>query len=244
MPMAKMLEWLKYLDSPFTAEAVFDLLPGVAYFIKDREGRYVVVNQTLADRCAMGKKERLLGKTALEAYPAHLGQIFHQQDMQVIQTAKALRNELELHLDEAGTTCWCLTDKLPLCNSHGTANGLVGISRDLQAPQETTIEYTPLATALKYARGHLADRFSVKDFAAKAKLSPYQLDQRLRALFHLTAGQLLLKWRMEQAVTQLRETDSSIADISSACGYADQSAFTRQFRRATGFTPLQFRQVR
>ena len=38
-----------------TTEALFDALPDVVFFIKDTAGRYVRVNQTLADRCAGGE---------------------------------------------------------------------------------------------------------------------------------------------------------------------------------------------
>jgi len=60
----------------------------------------------------------------------------------------------------------------------------------------------------------------------------YRFEQRIRKIFHLTAGQLLQKTRMEAAVGRLRESDESIASVALDCGYSDQSAFTRQFRQA------------
>lgn len=35
------------------AEVLFDLLPDVVFFLKDTEGRYTSVNQTLAQRCGV-----------------------------------------------------------------------------------------------------------------------------------------------------------------------------------------------
>ena len=46
------------------------------------------------------------------------------------------------------------------------------------------------------------------------------------------------------AALALLTGDSSIADIAHACGYADHSAFTRQFRRSTGFSPREYRALR
>jgi AraC-like DNA-binding protein len=37
--------------------------------------------------------------------------------------------------------------------------------------------------------------------------------------------------------------EASVADIAQACGYADHSAFTRQFRATTGVTPSEYRQL-
>ena len=41
--------------SPF--EALFDSLADVVFFIKDIEGRYVVVNETLLKRCGLADKQ-------------------------------------------------------------------------------------------------------------------------------------------------------------------------------------------
>ncbi|MGB5630828.1 MAG: helix-turn-helix transcriptional regulator, partial [Woeseiaceae bacterium] len=62
--------------------------------------------------------------------------------------------------------------------------------------------------------------------------------------FGLTTGQWVLKTRISHASRVLVETDLPIADIALEAGYADQSAFTRQFRRSTGLSPSAYRRVR
>jgi AraC-like DNA-binding protein len=81
----------------------------------------------------------------------------------------------------------------------------------------------------------------VTELARRAGLSVYQFERRIRRIFRMTAGQLIRKARMEAALQRLREDDSSIAAIASACGYSDQSAFTRQFRRTVGCSPTEYR---
>jgi hypothetical protein len=54
------------------AERLFDALPDVVFFIKDRMGRHARVNQTLADRCAGGEKSRLIGRRPGEVFPPGL----------------------------------------------------------------------------------------------------------------------------------------------------------------------------
>jgi AraC-like DNA-binding protein len=46
---------------------------------------------------------------------------------------------------------------------------------------------------------------------------------------------------MEAALQRLRATRGSIAEVASACGYADQSAFTRAFRQTVGYSPSEYR---
>jgi AraC-like DNA-binding protein len=84
----------------------------------------------------------------------------------------------------------------------------------------------------------------VAELARRAGLSAYQFERRMKRIFNLSAGQLLQKVRLEAALSRLRETDASIAEIASACGYSDQSAFTRRFHRTVGMSPSEYRQRR
>lgn len=79
----------------------------------------------------------------------------------------------------------------------------------------------------------------------KSAESPSQLLASLADPFtvQITPGQLLQKVRMDAAVRSLRESGAAIATIAQDCGYSDQSAFTRQFRQTTGFSPLEYRQA-
>ncbi|WP_189659214.1 helix-turn-helix domain-containing protein, partial [Pseudomonas amygdali] len=46
---------------------------------------------------------------------------------------------------------------------------------------------------------------------------------------------------IEHACVLLDTTTLSITNIASSCGYADHSAFTRQFKSATHIKPMQYR---
>jgi AraC-like DNA-binding protein len=81
----------------------------------------------------------------------------------------------------------------------------------------------------------------VEELARRAGLSPDRFSRRVRALFGLSASQLVIKVRVDAARRRLRETDVPIVRIALACGYCDQSAFTRQFKAVTGLTPAQYR---
>ena len=49
---------------------LLDAIPGVVFFVKDLEARYVLVNLTLAQRGGFESVAELLGKTAEEVFPA------------------------------------------------------------------------------------------------------------------------------------------------------------------------------
>jgi AraC-like DNA-binding protein len=230
------------LAAPFTAEELFDCLTDTVYFVKNRRGEYVVVNRTLADRCGVRNKCELLGRTCKDVFPAPLGLAYAEQDEAVFRSGQPLRDQLELHLYPSGQTGWCLTNKLPLFGADGQVVGLFGMSHDVHLPSEVG-EYTPVAEAIRLVRQDLDCRLTVGELAEAVGLSAYQLDHRVRRLFRLTASQLLVKIRMDEAARKLRETDRPIALIAADCGYADQSAFARQFKATTGYTPGEYRRT-
>jgi AraC-like DNA-binding protein len=234
-------ELFSQLAEPFTGEALFDCLPDLVFFIKNLRCQYVVVNQTLVERCGRRTKNELIGRRADELFPPPLGKNYRTQDESVLRSGLAILNRLELHFYPSGGRGWCLTNKLPLCNSRGKAVGLVGISKDLRSANERGEDYSAVAKVVQHIQTSFSEPLRVKDLAARAGFSGYQFEQRIRKIFQITAGQFIQKTRMEAAVKRLRETNDSIASVALDCGYSDQSAFTRQFREIVGLPPSVYR---
>ncbi|HEX8914636.1 MAG TPA: AraC family transcriptional regulator [Humisphaera sp.] len=229
---------------PLALAPLFDRLPDIVFFVKDAAGRYAAVNQTLVDRLRARTKAALLGRTAADVFPAPLGESYRRQDLAIARSGRPLLDRLELHVYPSGATGWCLTHKLPLAGADGRVVGVCGLSRDLAAPAGESDEYRGLAGALDRLHADFAEPITIPDLARSAGLSPYQFDRRVRKLFGLSAGQLLDKVRLDEAVRLLRETDEPVAAVALACGYGDQSAFARRFRQSTGLTPREFRNAK
>jgi len=230
------------IETSSFVEELFDRVPDVVFFVKDLHGRYRVVNQTLVTRCGGRSKNDLLDRTAREVFPAPLGIRFLEQDLAVCRTGSAITLQLELHLYPTRLEGWCLTDKIPLRDHEGVVVGLAGISRDLHPTGEDAEGFAELAAVLDHTRDRFGSQLRVEDLARIAGLSIYQLNRRLRLLFGITASQLLTKTRIDAASAMLRTTSRPVADIAHACGYFDQSAFSRVFRRTAGLTPRQYRE--
>jgi AraC-like DNA-binding protein len=230
------------LDTTNFVEELFDRVPDVVFFIKDVRGRYRSVNQTLVARCGARSKGDLVGRTAQEVFPRPLGSRFLEQDLAVCRGGSPITQQLELHLYPTRIEGWCLTDKIPLRADDGEVIGVSGISRDLQSATENSVGLAELAAVLDHARAHYGGRLRVDDLARIAGFSVYQLNRRLRMVFGITASQLVAKTRIDAASEMLRGSPRSIADVAHACGYFDQSAFSRVFRRTVGVTPQQYRE--
>jgi len=231
----------KILEEPSFAEILFDRIPDVVFFIKDRGGRYVVVNQTLVTRCGRRNKNDLLGQTARQVFPSPLGNRFFEQDRRVLASGIPIVQNLELHLYPTRIEGWCLTDKLPLSGDDGQITGIAGISRDLQSPGVDAGHLAEVASALDHIHSNYESEIRVEELAEVCGLSVYQLNRRLRRIFGITVSQVITKSRIDAASEMLRDGIIPIAEVAHSCGYFDQSAFSRVFRKTVGLTPRQYR---
>jgi PAS domain S-box-containing protein len=93
--------------SPGMLEQLFDHIPETVFFVKDTEGRYLAVNQSLVERCGMREKGELIGKHVRDIFPGHLAERYAGQDEQVLRTGRALVDHLEVHWYERRRQDWC-----------------------------------------------------------------------------------------------------------------------------------------
>ncbi len=229
---------------PFLCGDLFDGIPDTVFFVKDAGGRYAAANLVLARRTGFQHGDALLGLRADEVFPGELGRRISRQDRSILDGARSIRGELELHLYANGEEGWCLTWKEVLRDRGGKVIGLVGLSRDVRGFDHTSAETEALSRALQQARLRPDLTTKVGDLASAAGLSPFQLDQRTRIMFGLSAGQFLTRLRLDQASESLRTSGETLSQIALDCGYADQSAFAKQFRKTVGVSPGQYRRMR
>jgi AraC-like DNA-binding protein len=229
------------LGLPFPGLELFDRVADTVFFIKDQEARYIAVNEPLVHRCKLADKRDLIGRKASEVFSAPLGERFEAQDLKVIAEGLSIRGRMERHLYPDGREGWCLTWKEPLIDASGVIRGLAGISRDAPALSGSAPVSTALSATLAYIDDHLDEPLRIPDLAARAGLSPFQFDQRIRTIFGFSAGQYLSRLRIDRACDRLRHSDALLSELALECGYADQAAFTRQFHKTVGLTPGAYR---
>ena len=233
---------IRAVDLP-ALESLFDALNDVAFFVKDREGRYLSVNHTLVRRCGLRTKDQIIGKTALEVHPRPLAHTYMVQDRAVIDTGIALHRHLELHLYPTRSRGWCLTSKTALRDEAGIIIGLAGTSQDLGLADEQHPVYRKIADIAAHIRANYQTNVSMEELATGAGLSLSRVERLFQRVFHYSPRQLLLQSRLNGAMALIEEPEErSIADIAHACGYTDHSAFSRQFKAHTGMSPTQYRE--
>ena len=227
--------------------AVADVLattPHVMFCIKGVDGTYLAANQAFADRAGVAGPGDVVGKVAADLFPADLVERYSEQDDEVMLTGRTLSNELEVITRPDGTSGWFLTSTSRGRDDDGQPAGIVTVSIDQRTAVDGTAPHRRLAAAVDMARTRFAEQLTVGEMAAAADMTVTQLERTARKVLGLSPKQLILRFRLEAALRLLVDTDDAIAAIASRCGYYDQSAFTRHFKRTVGVSPAVYRSTR
>lgn len=97
---------------------------------------------------------------------------------------------------------------------------------------------------LLYVEEKLETRIRNRDLAAVARLSEFHFNVAFRNSIGQSPHDYILQRRVERAQGLMLASDKTLAEIADECGLADQSHFTRLFRRFVGESPAAWRRAR
>jgi len=228
---------------------LLDFLPDVLAWVKDRQGRYLWVNRAFLVQYSLdhqseddeGSVASVLGKTDHDLSPAFLADQFRLDDEQVLAGHRIV-NRLERVGDARGTTAWHVTDKIPVADAKGVIIGTAGITRAAEPASSLDATAPGFGPALAHMRAHFHHEITNRRLASMSNMSLRAFERRFRATFHLTPQRFLRKLRLRLASRALVYTEESLSKIALSCGFADQSHFSREFRRQFGRTPREYRE--
>jgi AraC family transcriptional regulator len=84
-------------------------------------------------------------------------------------------------------------------------------------------------------------RLTLAELARQARLHPVYLSRAFRDHVGRSLSQCLTDARVRYAARRLQDPSATLTDIALDAGFADQSHFTRVFKRETGMTPGAYR---
>lgn len=153
---------------------VIDIDPNFI-FAKDREGRFTLVNQAVAD--AYGTTvEGVIGKTDAEFNPNREEvEFFRRMDQDVMDTKQERFIPEERITDAQGKVRWLQTVKRPIVAMDGSANQVLGASTDITKRKEAESE-------LQQQREELAHVTRISTMGELAASLAHELNQPLTAI--------------------------------------------------------------
>jgi AraC family transcriptional regulator len=99
-----------------------------------------------------------------------------------------------------------------------------------------------LGSAEELLRARIGDAVGLSELAAAVGVNAAHLARVFRARHGVSVGEYSRRLRLDWAAAEMARGDRSIAEIAAEAGFADQSHFTRLFRRHVGTTPARFRE--
>lgn len=223
---------------------LFDYLEDTPLWIKDEAGHYEWVNVAFLLNFGVKTRAEIIGRTDYDFCGEVLANQYRIDDERVLRGERILsRVELVGRFDH--TARWCVTSKVPLRDPRGDIVGTAGVTRPLARTDATGAAPgpadSPLSTAIRFISQHYADRITNEDLARECGLSVRALERQFQAAYHCSPHDYLRGLRVRVSCNALVFSRKALAEVASEFGFADQSHFTKEFRRIMGETPSAYR---
>lgn len=111
----------------------------------------------------------------------------------------------------------------------------------MEARTNRILSHSQEARAKDMLRSKIDGSISIAEIADACNLSRSYFIHAFRETTGQTPHQWLITQRLERARALLTDFERSLADVACACGFADQSHFTRVFTRCVGTPPGNWR---
>lgn len=220
---------------------LFSIVPDAFFYVKDKESRFVYLNQPTLEGLGANSASEVLGKTDLDFHPPAMAMAYLEEDRVVLANGPVLHRVWLVHNLRFRLPQWLVSSKVPLRTISGEIVGLAGVMYPMESRELRTKVLRELEPAIRHLETHFHETVCMGELARGVHCSRTQLNRRFQELLHMTPTEFLMSLRVQAARRLLATTDLEIAAIAVEVGFCDQSHLTRRFRIVCGQTPAAFR---
>lgn len=159
------------------------------------------------------------------------------EDQLVWETASKLKKAIE----SAETNCAPYLEALCGVLAHELSRSDHDLVREPTPVSRGGLAGWQKRVVVEYVEEHLGEQVCLLKLAELARLSVHHFCRAFKKSFGIPAYQYQVQRRMEFAKSRLADRAVSITDIALSLGYAQTSSFSSAFRKATGWTPTDYR---
>ena len=187
-------------------------------FVKDTQGRYLIVNQRHADYLGASTVEEVIGKTLYDFFDDEEAARISSNDEKIMQTGKGIEYMVDHRIRRNEKDLWLLTSKVPFHDKDGSCIGLVGISQDITGQKEVELKLKSTIQTLKTTQLQLIEAEKLKTIGRLAAGVAHEVKNPLAVV---TLGMDFLKQQLADS-TDLVEV---INDMQAATEKANHVIF-------------------
>ncbi len=239
--LAKRDAWLREMASTHPFSQLFDLIPGLYFFAKNRKGEFMMMNRANLDIYHLSDETAVIGRTDYDVNLANMARSYVRDDAQIYVTGAPLLNHVELWFHAGGIPEWYVVNKMPILSRSKKIIGIMGFLQSYESRAKLLKPYPGISKAVAHLRRNYPEEISIHELAHLAGLSVRQLQRKFHASFGVGPLEFLTKTRLIAACHKLRDTEDDMSEIAFSCGFGDQNILGRHFRRYFGMTPSEFR---
>ncbi|MEO5957532.1 MAG: helix-turn-helix domain-containing protein, partial [Opitutaceae bacterium] len=188
-------------------------------------------------------RAEIIGRTDYDFCSHALANQYRIDDERVLRGERILsRVELVGRFDH--TARWCVTSKVPIRDVKGHIVGTAGVTRPLGQTDSATPgppTGSPLSVAIRFISQHYADRITNEDLAKACGLSVRAFERQFQAAYNTSPHDYLRQLRVRMSCSALVFSRKTLAEVATEFGFADQSHFTKEFRKFMAETPRAYR---
>ena len=178
-------------------------IPDLIY-IKDVNGKFIVANKKIAEIMGAESYENLIGSTDFDFYPNKMAQKFRLDELEIMNSGKAMIDIIEKGMKPDGDEIWLNTTKIPIKNSAGKVVGIAGIGKDITEAIEANDLLEKQKTSLEEANTRLkASQEEILQQQEKLKIKTEEISQersRLLTLINSIPDRIYIKDRESRFV--------------------------------------------
>lgn len=234
------MEDLIKLASGSEFAALFDYLPMVAFFAKNRDGVFTRCNRRFEDFHAI-EPGAAAGLTDYDLHSPELASRYRAEDKRVMESGQPIPNQTWLVPDAKGMLHWWISSKVALRDRDGEVCGVAGVMFEISGTGGIAEPFARLEPALAMIHEDPSAPLRGDRMAAACHYSSSQFNRVFRQLMGQTPRQYVVRHRLEVAKRLLAQTELPLTEIAMRVGFYDASVMGKKFREFEGTTPRKYR---
>lgn len=218
---------------------LFNMLPDVAFFVKDTKGRFVMQNKRCLEFSRVQHESEVIGKTDFDLFRKERADYYAACDREIIRTGKPILNAIEIPPDTSEKLVVC--SKFPVYGKDNAIIGIAGVYRVIEGFRDSPAWYGRFSKVIDFIRKNYASKLSLSDLARKAGVSVSQLERHFSKLLNMSVAEYIQNVRLTVAREILETTDQTVTAIALSVGFYDHSHFSRTFKQWMNCSPHRYR---